>query len=86
MTKQIYLETFKKCPGSLCFKLLQQYNRLQNTDASPPSFYPLYEKPLKCTALVRLAMSLSHYSISIFSCYSFAFPSIFCLYKLCIYS
>ena len=22
MTKKIYLETFKKCPGSLCFTLL----------------------------------------------------------------
>ena len=23
MTKKIYLETFKKCPGSLCFPLLR---------------------------------------------------------------
>ena len=23
MTKKIYLETFKKCPGSLCFTLLE---------------------------------------------------------------
>ena len=23
MTKKIYLETFKKCPGSLCYRLLR---------------------------------------------------------------
>ena len=27
MTKKIYLETFKKCPGSLCFPLLASYQK-----------------------------------------------------------
>ena len=34
MTKKIYLETFKKCPGSLCYRLL----RGREQDESHPYF------------------------------------------------
>ena len=43
MTKKIYLEPFKKCPGSLCFTLLIKLNNFKlrtkyefNKDAAPP--------------------------------------------------
>ena len=39
MTKKIYLETFKKCPGSLCFTLLVT-RYFPPTDVSHLSFIP----------------------------------------------
>ena len=72
MTKKIYLETFKKCPGSLCFPLLvfgdglfeliyHHLWKIQGIDSASVILFQVkvFERKIKETTLARYSIKLT---------------------------